>query len=91
MGLYVLWLWLLIKFSVNRYVFILVIYIYISLVNLLKYSVCKNCGCNIKYSGRGRPRIYCDDCSVIMIDNRRLYMLNYMQKYRKRIRKLFYE
>ena len=32
--------------------------------------------------------MYCDECGG---DVRRLYMLNYMDKYRKRVRKLLYE
>ena len=59
-------------------------------MRLLKYSVCKFCDKPIKYSGRGRPVIICDECKKELRDERRLYMLKYMRRYREKIRKLIY-
>jgi len=57
-------------------------------MRLLKYSYCRFCGAPIEYGGRGRPREICDECRK---DYRRLYMLSYMRKYRKKLKNILYE
>jgi len=49
---------------------------------------CKVCGREFPYKGVGRPRLYCDECRS---DWRRFHALQYMDKYREKRRKMFFE
>jgi len=51
---------------------------------------CKVCGGEFPYAGVGRPRLYCDECKKELEEDRRLYMLKYMDEYRERRRKMLY-
>jgi len=49
---------------------------------------CVFCGDEFKYDGIGRPKLYCsDECKN---ENRRLMRLSYMDKYRQKIRNMFF-
>jgi len=51
---------------------------------------CKDCGITFTYCGIGRPCLYCDNCRKTLAENRRLYMVNYMDKYRKKRKNMIY-
>jgi len=46
---------------------------------------CQICHCEIKYKGRGRHPLYCEDCAyLVKLDYDRLYSFLHYQKKRRR-------